>query len=68
MRAGRYMVFDMDLDLMERFRDRASAVRFARWLARERQDDLTVLVTDEAHRGEIVWPDPAWFACDAIAS
>jgi hypothetical protein len=68
MRAGRYIVFDIDFDVMERFRDRRSAVRFARWLARDRHEDHSVLVSDEARRGEIVWPEPAWFHSGAIAS
>jgi hypothetical protein len=68
MRAGRYIVFDFDLDLMERFKDRGSALRFARWLARDKRDDHSVLVSDEARRGEIVWPERAWFEAGAVAS
>jgi hypothetical protein len=68
MRAGRYIVFDIDFEVMERFRDQRNAVRFARWLARGRHEDHTVLVTDEARRGVIVWPEPAWFQRGAIAS
>jgi hypothetical protein len=68
MRVGRYIVFDLDLDVMERFKDRASAVRFARWLARDRDDECSVLVTDEARRGEMVWPERAWLQSGAIAS
>ncbi len=68
MRAGRYIVFDLDLDVVEPFRDCASAVRFARWLARGREEDHSVLVSDERQRGEIVWPEPAWLQSGAIAS
>ena len=68
MRVGRYIVFDLDLEVMARFKDRTSAVRFARWLARERGDEHGVLVTDEARRGELVWPERAWLESRAIAS
>ena len=68
MRPGRYIVFDLDLDVLERFKDRRSALRFAKWLARERRDEYSVLVSDEAKRGEIVWPEPAWLESRAIAS
>jgi hypothetical protein len=68
MRPGRYIVFDLDLDVMERFKDRRSALRFAQWLARERRDEYSVLVSDEAKRGEIVWPEQSWFVSTAVAS
>jgi len=64
----RVTVFDLDLEVMERLKDRTSAVRFARWLARERGDEHSVLVTDEARRGEMVWPERAWLESGAIAS
>lgn len=53
-----FLVFDIDQDVTARFRERASAVRFARWLARNRDQTASVLVTDEARCGEIVWPEP----------
>ncbi len=56
----RFVVFDLDFDVMERFFDRESAVRFARWLARGRTEALSVLVADDHLRGEIVWPESEW--------
>jgi len=56
----RFVVFDIDFEVMERFRDRESAVRFARWLARGRTEALSVLVADDYLRGEIVWPESEW--------
>ena len=56
----RFVVFDIDFEVMERFPNRESAVRFARWLARGRAEELSVLVADDYLRGEIVWPESEW--------
>jgi hypothetical protein len=68
MRSGRYIVFDFDFDVMERFRDRAGAVRFATWLVRDGHEEHSVVVCDDARRGEIVWPERSWFESGALAS
>lgn len=61
----RFVVFDLDLDVIERFADRENAVRFARWLARDRDEELSVLVADDHLRGEIVWPESEWLRSGA---
>ena len=58
MHSGRYLVFDLDEDITARFRNSDSAVRFARWLARGRSEELSVVVSDEARSGTIVWTEP----------
>ena len=58
MRNGRFLVFDLDEDLTARFGNADYAIRFARWLARGRSEELTVVVSDEARWGTIVWPEP----------
>jgi transposase-like protein len=55
MRAGRFLVFDLDEDITARFRNADHAVRFARWLARGRSEEPNVVVSDEARSGTIVW-------------
>ena len=58
MRNGRFLVFDLDEDLTARFGNADYAIRFARWLARGRSEELSVLVSDEARSGAIVWSGP----------
>ncbi len=64
----RFIVFDVDFDVLERFADRESAVRFARWLARGRNEALSVLVADDFLRGEIVWPESEWLRGGTIVA
>ncbi|HEY4104872.1 MAG TPA: hypothetical protein VGM44_13320 [Polyangiaceae bacterium] len=68
MRRPRYVVFDIDTEVIEGFADRESAVRFANWLARGRNEEHGVLVTDELRRGEVVWPDRSWMQLGALVS
>lgn len=68
MRRGRYLVLDLDFDVLEPCKDAATAVRFATWLARGRPLSHGVFVTDEAKNGEIVWPERSWLYGSAIAS
>ena len=58
MRTGRFLVSDLDEDLTASFRNADYAVRFARWLARGRSEELSVVVSDEARSGAIVWIEP----------
>ena len=58
MRTGRFLVSDLDEDLTARFGNAEYAVRFARWLARGRSEELSVVVSDEARSGTIVWVEP----------
>jgi len=58
MRTDRFLVSDLDEDITARFRNADYAVRFARWLARGRCEELSVVVSDEARSGSIVWTEP----------
>jgi len=58
MHTGRFLVFDLDEDVTARFRNSDSAVRFARWLGRGRGEELSVVVSDEARSGTIIWTEP----------
>ena len=58
MGTGRFLVFDFDDHISACFRDADHAVRFARWLARGRSEELSVVVSDEARSGTIVWTEP----------
>ena len=58
MRTGRFLVSDLDEDLTASFRNADYAVRFARWLARGRSEELSVVVSDEARSGANVWIEP----------
>jgi hypothetical protein len=58
MSTGRFLVSDLEEDLTARFRNADYAVRFARWLARGRSEELSVVVSDEARSGAIVWIEP----------
>jgi hypothetical protein len=58
MGTGRFLVFDFDDHISACFRDADYAVRFARWLARGRSEELSVVVSDEARSGTIVWTEP----------
>ena len=58
MQTGRFLVFDLDEDLTARFGNADYAIRFARWLARGRSEELSVVVSDESRSGTIVWTEP----------
>jgi len=60
MRTGCFLVFDLDEDITARFRNADYAVRFARWLARGRREESSVVVSDETRSGAIVWTEPRW--------